>query len=231
MQKQMQRGSKLGRGVAVCFWIGVILICFIYRDELTVERIVTFAPDNTLLAMLVMLALFTLKGCTMFLNGNIMYMACGVMFPLPLAIAVNLLGSAIMTTVPFWIGRRGGASMLEKLTRKYKKLDLLRDAPKENEFLFTLCLRILGILPSEPVSMYLGACNLRYIPYIAGTLLGLIPVVNAYTVMGAYAADPASPQFIAAAVFRIIATLCMLILAGIWNQKKKENPFHGENKG
>ena len=157
------------------------------------------------------------------MNGNILYTACGVMFSLPLAIAVNMLGSIIMTTIPFWIGRKGGASSLEKLTKKYKKLNLLRDAPRKNEFLFTLLLRILGLLPCEPVGLYLGACKLSYINYIRGTLLGLLPAAIAFAVMGEYATAPTSPQFIAAVAFQIVTTICTLIFGGVWRRKKKAN--------
>lgn len=217
----MHKGGKIGRAIVVCFWVFLIGILLVHRDEITVERIVGFTPDSTLLAILVMLALFALKGSTVFMSGNVLYVACGVMFSLPLAVAVNMLGSVVMTTIPFWIGRKGGTEALEKLTQKYKKLNLLRDAPKENEFLFTLLLRILGLLPCEPVGMYLGACRLRYRPYIGGTLLGLLPAAFAFAVMGEYAATPDSPQFIAAAALVAATTVCTLIAGGVWKRKKK----------
>lgn len=217
----MHRGGKLGQVIVACFWICLIIICVIHRDELTVERIITFAPDNTLLAILVMLALFTLKGSTVLMNGNILYTACGVMFSLPLAVAVNMLGSVIMTSIPFWLGRKGGAGMLEKLTQKYKKLEMIQSVPHENQFLITLLLRILGLLPCEPVGMYLGACQLRYLNYICGTMLGLLPAIVAYAVMGEYASDPTSPQFIIAVAFQIAVTVCTLIVSGVWKRKKK----------
>lgn len=230
MEGSMHKGGKIGRAIVVCLWICLVVVLFIHRDEITVERIVGFTPDNTLLAILVMLALFTLKGSTVLMNGNILYTACGVMFSLPLAFAVNIFGSVIMTTIPFLIGHKGGAGTLEKLTQKYKKLNLLRDAPKENEFLFTLFLRILGLLPCEPVGMYLGACKLRYIPYIGGTLLGLLPAVIAYAVMGEYATIPNSPQFIAAVSFQIASMVCTLIAGCVWKRKKKVNSGTEENQ-
>ncbi len=217
----MHKGGKIGRVIVVCFWVFLIGILLVHRDEITVERIVGFTPDNTLLAIIVMLALFTLKGSAVLMNGNVLYTACGVMFSLPVAVAVNILGSVIMTTIPFWIGCKGGGAILEKLAQKYKKINLLRDAPKENEFLFTLLLRILGLLPCEPVGMYLGACKLRYIPYIGGTLLGLLPAVIAFAIMGEYAAEPAAPQFIAAVAFQIVISICALILVGVWKKKRK----------
>lgn len=217
----MNKANRFGRVIAVCFWICMVVILFVHRDEITVEKIVGFTPDNALLAILVMLALFALKGSTMLINGNVLYTACGVMFSLPLAVMVNVLGSVIMTTISFWIGRKGGAATMERLTQKYRKLEMLRSVPHENQFLSTLLLRILGILPCEPVGMYLGACRLRYLDYIGGTLLGLLPAIISYAVMGEYASEPTSPQFIAAVAFQIMTTVCTLIAGVILKRKKK----------
>lgn len=218
-----KRGNfeKAGKVVVVCFWLAVILLCLIYRDEITVERILGFTPESTLLASLVMLGLFTVKGCTVLTNGCILYAASGVMFPLPLAVAVNLIGSFIMTTIPYWIGHEGGAGTLEQLTQKYKKLKLLREFPRQNEFLFTVALRLFGLLPCEPVGMYLGACKIHYGRYVAATLLGLLPAAVLYAVMGEYASNPTSPQFITAVVIQVASTVAVLVWMLVRIKKNK----------
>ncbi len=48
-----------------------------------------------------MIGLFTLKGCTVLLNGNILYAASGLLFSLPVTIAANSIGTVLMTTIPF----------------------------------------------------------------------------------------------------------------------------------
>ena len=220
--KQMGKPDFLKKGIVVFLWLGLIVLCIIYRNELTIERIVNFTPEDTLLAIFIMLALFTLKGSTVFMNGNVLYAACGVMFSLPVAVTVNMAGTAIMTTIPFCIGRKGGSRAMEKLTLRYKKLRLLRDAPKQNEFFFTLILRLLGLLPCEIVGVYLGSCKLRYINYIGGTLLGLLPAAIAFGIIGEYASEPSSPQFIGAIAFQITTTVCTLLLSWRWRRKNRQ---------
>ena len=221
MEKKRGFFEKAGKVAVVCIWLSVILLCLIYRDEITVERILGFTPRNTLLAILVMLGLFTVKGCTVLTNGCILYAACGVMFSLPMAVTVNLVGSFIMTTIPYWIGHKGGAGTLEQLTQKYKKLELIREFPRKNDFLLTLVLRLFGLLPCEPVGMYLGACKIRYGRYIGATLLGLLPAAVLYAVMGEFASDPSSPQFIAAVAIQAAITVAVLIWALVRSKKKK----------
>lgn len=223
MTKKKKHRCEPGKLVALCFYLGVAVVCFIHRDKITIESIVSYAPENPAVAVAVMLALFTLKGCTVFVNGNILYAACGVLFPLPAAIAVNTVGTVIMTTIPFFIGRKSGTAAMAALAQKYKKLEMARNAPRHNELLFTLFMRILGILPCEPVGMYLGSCGLRYSRYIVGTMIGLAPAIVAYVIIGEYAADPASPQFILSAIFQAGTTLCSLAAAFVWKFRRRTN--------
>lgn len=116
--------------------------------------------------------------------------------------------------------------MLEQLTQKYRKLELLRDFPRQNEFLFTLALRLFGVLPCEPVGMYLGACRIRYDRYIGATLLGLLPATVLYAVMGEYASAPASPQFIAAVAIQAATTIIVLF----WGLVRKRRKMSIEKK-
>lgn len=216
------RSISPGKLIVIGFWGILITACFVHRDELTIEAIVNFTPDEPLWAAAVMLGLFTLKGCTVLLNGNILYAASGVMFSLPGAILVNTAGTFVMTTIPFFIGRKGGETTMEVLTQKYHKLAALRNAPQRSEFSFTFFLRVLGILPCEPVGMYLGACGIHYDKYICGTFLGLVPAIVAYAVIGEYAAQPTSPQFIIAACFQVGTTICTLIVAFLRKLQKRQ---------
>ena len=78
------KAEKAARAIGICFWIFIVVLLLIHRDEITVEKIVGFTPENVFLAILAMLLLFTIKGSTACINGNILYMASGVMFSLPL---------------------------------------------------------------------------------------------------------------------------------------------------
>lgn len=221
MEKRKTHIWGVGKGIALCFYIMIAVLCFVNRNQLTIQKIVTYTPQKPLLAALAMLALFALKGCTVFLNGNLLYAASGVLFSLPVAIVVNALGTVLMTTTPFLIGRRAGTELLELLTQKYKKLEQLKVTPQEHEFVFTLLLRLFGILPCEPMGMYLGACSLHYDRYLLGTMLGLLPAIVIYAVIGVYASEPASPQFIISVMIQAGTTLGSLTAAFLWKRRQK----------
>lgn len=221
MKRYTDKGGKGGKLIVLCFWLVLFLILFSQRDKLTVERIVGYSPENMVLACAVILLLYGVKGCTMLINGYILYIAAGIMFPTALALVINLLGSVIMITIPYILGRRGGVAMLNKLMTKYQKLEALRDKPKENPRQTAFLLRILGVLPCEIVSLFLGACELDFWKYLTGSLMGLIPSLISTTIMGVYASTPGSPQFIIAAVIWAVGAGSGLVLSYVEKKKKR----------
>lgn len=211
MNAHKHKGSW-GKILAICVWVVLFLILLFHRDKFTVENIINFSPKNTFLAVCVLLGLYVVKGFTMLINGYILYGAAGIVFSPALSMGVSLAGSVIMITIPYWLGNRGGAKKLEVLTSKYKKLESISNFQKHNEIVFSFLLRVLGVLPCEIVSMYLGACRLNYGKYLLGSLLGLLPSIIAFAVMGEYISDPSSPQFLIAAAIWLVGVCSGLIL-------------------
>jgi len=191
----------------------------INRDKISIDKIVSFSPENAFLAAMIILALFTVKGCSGLINADILYTSCGVMFPLPFALLLGVLGSFLMCTVPYYPSYRGGAELMDKLLQKHRKLEKVYSFPNENQFLFAFLLRLFGIIPFEVVSMYLGSCRLSYLNYIGGSLLGLFPSVLAFSVIGEYLSAPASVQFVGAAVLKLSLPLCALLGSALWKKR------------
>ena len=220
--------SVLPQIIGGIFWICLILVCFIFRDEITVDRVVNFTPKNPILAICVILLCFALKSVTVVIYGGILYAASGILFPLPIAIAVNFVGGFLMTSIPFWIGKRSGTKMMDRLVQKNPKLELLRSIPKRNEWFVSFAVRIVGILPSDLVSMYLGASDLRYIHYIVGTMAGLLPSVINFSVMGMSLNDVSSPAFRISVGCEIGLMALSLLYYLIWHRRRKSRKEHME---
>ena len=221
--KVSKTADILRKGIPVFFWAAVILLCFLYRDRITVENIVNFTPENPVLAVGIMLLLFAFKSVTFVIYGSILYAVNGILFPLPFALLLNMAGSAIMATLPFLIGRRNGSGLLVKLTEKYPKLSVLRKLPSENGFFLSMVIRLMGCLPGDVVSMYFGASGIRYREYLTGTLIGLTPSIVIFTVMGMSADDVTSPAFIISVCCEILTALTSIIWFFCWNRKRRKS--------
>ena len=208
----------LGRIFMILFWGGLIFFCFVNREKISVNGIVSIVPKDSALSIIVMLILFAIKGVAVFIYGSILYAASGILFSLPVAIIVNTVGTLIMTSIPFFIGKKAGCKMIDTLLKKNKKLELLRDTQNKNEFLVSFFLRMVGLLPADLVAMYLGASGMRYRPYIGGTVVGLMPAIICFSVMGMSIDDIGSPQFKIALIVEIALMLVSLLIYFTWRR-------------
>ena len=210
-----------GKVIGIGLWVALIIVCVVNRDKITAEGIVGLVPKDSVLSIIVMLLLFAVKGVAVFIYGSILYAASGILFSLPVAIIVNTIGTVIMTTIPFYIGKKAGSRLLGELVKKNSKLELLRDTQNKNEFFVSFFLRMVGLLPADLVAMYLGASGMRYKPYFFGTLIGLLPAIICFSVMGMSIDDVGSPQFLISLIVEVGLMLLSLLIYFIWKLKSK----------
>lgn len=155
--------------------------------------ILQWSPSNPFLAALFLIALYAAKSMSVFFPLVVLYLAGGLLFPLPVSLAVNLAGMAACVSVPYLVGRFSAAESVDRLREKYPKLEKLERVQQDNHFLFVLIARALGVLPGDVVSLYFGSMRLPFLPYLAGSLVGLAPTMVAVSIMGDNAANPLSP--------------------------------------
>ena len=206
----------------VLFWGSILFLCWKYREKISVQSITSFVPANTAAAIAVMLLLFAPKGVLVTVYGGILYTASGVLFPLPTALLVNTVGTLLMTGVPFFIGKKSGSKLLNKLIQKNERLKQLQNLESQNEFFVSFAVRMVGLLPGDLVGMYFGAGNFGAKNYFSGTLLGLFPSIIAFTVMGMRANDMSSPAFWIAAGAEIAITVFSVVFYLLRKKKRQE---------
>lgn len=204
-------------------WCLIGLLLYKTNGGLTVEQIVNYRPENPVLAALAMLGLFLLKSVDFIMHSGVLYAASGIMFPLPAAIALNIVGAAIMITPAYFIGRSLGAPLLDELKKKYPRLASFVDQPLGGELMLSLLLRSVR-LSLHVGSLYLGAAQTHFGKYMLGSLLGLLPVLIPYTVMGTSARDPASPRFLLAVAAEVAVTVLSLTIALVLRKRGQRKP-------
>lgn len=162
---------------------------------LSVDTILSYTPRLPLLAALFLLLLYALKSVSLMLPILLLDTACGVLFPLPLAIPVAALGTAVTLSIPYLIGRGSGPDMTVKLQQKHPRLRELRELRSRNELFVSFLIRIIGILPCDVVSLYLGNTRMPFGKYLLGGVLGFLPDIVTAVVAGMKANDRSSPWF------------------------------------
>lgn len=217
---QQQKTLHTARNVVLgLIWVGIIVILFIHRKELSAEGIARYTPKNPWLAAIVMLALFALKSLSIVIYSGLLYAANGILFPLPVAIVLNLIGTVIMVSLPYLIGKRTGASAVDEIRAKYPKSEAIHDLRAKNDFLFAFLVRM-ARLPSDVASLYMGAVHVEYKKYLLGSLLGMLPHTITYPIIGMSIRDIRSPKF----VISLCAELAyILITSAVYTVYRKRN--------
>ena len=92
----------------------------IWLDILHVDQIIAAVNDNRPLAALVILALFAFKGCSC-IPYAVILIGCALIFELPVAIAINTVGTVICISVSYLIGRFSKGLTFDGMMEKYPK--------------------------------------------------------------------------------------------------------------
>ena len=179
----------------------LLLFCIRYREDLSVERILSYTPEEPVKAALLMLGLYAVKSVSFIFPIAILQLAVGHLFSTGTALLVNFLGRAVTLALPYWMGRFSGASMVESLTAKYPKLKTVVDYQNGN------CLYI---------SFFMRTLN-----YMAGGVLGTLPGVILATIFGANIKNPKSPAFWLSAVLLVMISVFSILIHRHISRKKK----------
>lgn len=172
--------------------------------DFSVSGIVDFVPENPVAAVAVMLLLFAVKSLSIVLYSGILYAASGILFPLAAAIAVNFTGTVVMVTIPYFIGGKLGSRAAGRIVKKYPKAAQIQEMRKKNDVFLVFLIRLIGILPCDIVSLYMGAVRIPYWKYLGGCLLGFLPSMVTFPVMGMNIKNPRSPAFLIALAVELL---------------------------
>jgi len=161
------------------------------------------------------------KSVLVFVYCGLLYAASGILFPVPIAILVNILGSLIMAAIPFWIGKRAGVKLVDDLLQNHPRFKFLKDIPNKSPFFMSFFVRIIGILPSDMIGLYFGATGVRYKSYIIGAILGMLPQTVTFCLMGMSINDVTSPEFLISFICELGLMIVSVVAYVIWMKRMK----------
>lgn len=214
--------------VLALVWLGIIIFCALNMKNFTVEEILSFTPKNIFAACLIMAGLFALKSLSIFIYSGILFTVNGILFSLPMALLMDCVGIAVMSTIPYLLGRHLGGRALSSIKEKYPAFRDFDDFDHDNEFVFVAILRLIHFLPSDILSIYLGANEFRYGTYVLSSVLFVLPSAAMYSLTGTSVTEPGSPMFIVSAVGQA-AVILFSFVALAWLKRKKDRAKAQDN--
>lgn len=163
-------------------FIVIMLGLFNYLD-ISIQDIISFTPNNKILAAIVILIIYTIKCLTIFFPLVVIEIATGYLFELPIAIIINLVGLITILTIPYFIGRKY-PDILTYLKQKYPKIEKIINIQNNNSIFICFFTRVISILPGDIVTMCYGINKTPYHHNLIGGLLGLVPSMIIFTILG-----------------------------------------------
>lgn len=200
-------------------YIVLIAMAIYQARHLTLDSLLSYTPDNKILASLFLLGLFALKSISVFFPIVILQMASGFLFPAPIALIINLIGTAIGFILPYYLGFFTGAEAAERKIARNENLKRIIEKQRKHEFFLSFFLRVISCLPSDLVSMYLGMLKFKFVPYLISSMLGALPGIIPATFMGRSITNPFSREFIGSLLITIICSLVSMIIYYFYKKK------------
>ncbi|MDR2753290.1 MAG: VTT domain-containing protein [Oscillospiraceae bacterium] len=173
------------------------------------------------------LLLYALKSIVPFFPISVMCFITGATLPIFMSFSVNILGLIILLSIKYWWGRRRGGGQLRRLLGLNKDVSafLQRDSKSKPWLLFVF--RVVPSFPVNPVSQIYGAMGFDYADFVLISLLGFLPRLISYSIVGSNAFDPLSVPFLIPLV--IIFTLSGILVIGI-NPALRRHPNEAGKK-
>ncbi|MCD8088483.1 MAG: hypothetical protein LUE22_07850 [Oscillospiraceae bacterium] len=108
LPENASRRAMIAAEIAVALALIALIAFLLFGNDVTVDTILSFTPENLWLAALVFMGLYAVKSVVVVIYLKLLYVAAGLAFPLPVALAVNIVGTALEMTLPYLFGRSRG---------------------------------------------------------------------------------------------------------------------------
>lgn len=197
--------------MVLCAAIFGVLLATGVMDLDTVPQLVA---DRPVLAVLVVLGLYVLKGFSGVVVYNALVVVVSMVLPLPAALAVNGVGTAVCLSISYAMGRFTKTESLESVLDRHPKIKRYFSATQEYSFAMCFAIHMLG-LNMEVLGVLFGMMRLNYWSYLVSSWLAIMPGMVCFCILGNNL-DFRNPVF-----WALLIADGLLILGALWYTRHK----------
>jgi len=186
------------------------------------EEYVLDLPGLELIVLAVLL-LYAIKSMIPFFPIFVMCFITGMVLPMTISFAVNFAGLVILVSSRYWIGRRRGDRRTQKVLKLHPSIRAFLENDRKSKPWLLFLFRLVPYFPVNSVSHTYGAMRFDFTDYALISLLGFLPKLISYTILGHNSFQPLSIPFIVPLI--IIFALSGISVLGInmvMGKKEKE---------
>ncbi len=147
-------------------------------------RALVDASTNMIIALVTIWGVYLVKSVLFIIPAMLIYVSIGMAFPTPTACLISLVGIILEITVTYLLGVFLGGPYVNRLLSKTKPGKKILDMKLNENFPTLLVIRALPVFPIDFVSLFWGASRCRFPRYFIASLLGIMPRVVLFTIVG-----------------------------------------------
>lgn len=216
----------------VCFTAAALLIIwsFIskihYLEEKYQEYIIWLTEleynvasiDNLWLLILVIFLLYFVKTAFPLYPISIICVATAMVFKIPAAFLINILGMILLFSVKYVMGTNTGGGNAQKLIRKSQIARSLIESEGQGNPWVLFIFRLLPSFPVNSVSQLYGAMEFPFIKYLLISTAGYLPKMAFYIIIGRNVSNPFSLKFsIPLILLALLSGITLLMMRAAWD--------------
>lgn len=179
--------------------------------------------SSIFIAELIILGVYAVKAVLMVIPASLIYISVGMAFDTKRAVIVNLFGIAIEVTVTFFMGKFLGKDAVEKKIRNTKAGDKFFSMLDKNTNAAIFLMRLIPAFPIDFSSLFMGAFDFKFLPYLLLSVIGIAPRVIAFTILGDGIYDLIPMKYIVLAAICAIPIVIIILLVKKYVGKRKKS--------
>ncbi len=147
-------------------------------------RAIVDASSSVIFAILTIWGVYLVKSVLFIIPASLIYISIGMAFPTVNACLISLVGIILEVTVTYFLGLFLGGDYVNKLLAKSKGGRKILDAKINDNFPAFLVIRALPVFPIDFVSLFWGASRAKFPRYFFASVIGIMPRVILFTILG-----------------------------------------------
>lgn len=187
----MKKMSKKTRDTLLAFLRAAVAMAIFVLAVVNYEKLknidvraIVAASSSLAAAVSAILGVYLVKSVLFIIPASLIYISMGMAFPTGTAILINLGGIVLEVTVTYLLGVFLGGDYVNKLLSKKKAGRKLLEKKFNDSFPILLGIRFLPVFPIDFVSLFWGASKCGFVRYFFASVLGIMPRVILFTILG-----------------------------------------------
>ncbi|MBQ4348601.1 MAG: TVP38/TMEM64 family protein [Clostridia bacterium] len=174
--------ALLRAGVAMAIFV-LAVVNYEKLKNIDVRALVE-GSSSLLLAVFTLWGVYLVKSVLFIIPASLIYISTGMAFSPLTASLISLVGIIIEVTLTYFLGLFLGGDYVNKLLAKSKGGRKILDMKINDNFPAFLVIRALPVFPIDFVSLFWGASKAKFPRYFLASVIGIMPRVVLFTILG-----------------------------------------------